>query len=178
MIAAIVLTRLMRSVRAEWIAHRLLQTNWTTLADTAERRGNNDRAVFIGLMLDRLGLLAQRVTALPEAERRDLDSLRQLRVGLNIIDLRRARHGLPRSTIEAIDAMLDRLASACRNRGAAPLPGDLLGAIDRALAKALDDPAAPAQEDALIGLVGIRTGLFPDAPPYGVRSSEVRSLVA
>ncbi|WP_407160019.1 FUSC family protein [Bradyrhizobium sp. STM 3557] len=178
MVAAIVLTRLMRSARAEWIAHRLLQTSWITLAETAERRGNNDRATFVGIMLDRLGLLAQRITAIPEAERRDLDSLRQLRVGLNIIDLRRARHGLSSPTLRAIDAMLDQLASACRECAAAPIPTTLLSAIDAALAKALDEPAAPAKEDALIGLVGIRTGLFPDGPPYHMRPLEPRSLVA
>ena len=178
MVAAIVLTRLMRSARAEWIAHRLLQTSWMTLAETAERRGNNDRAAFVGIMLDRLGLLAQRITAIPEAERRDLDSLRQLRVGLNIIDLRRARHGLSPPTLRAIDTMLDQLASACRNRAAAPMPATLLSAIDAALAKVLDEQAAPAQEDALIGLVGIRTGLFPDGPPYHMRPPEPRSLVA
>jgi uncharacterized membrane protein YccC len=178
MVAAIVLTRLMRSVRAEWIARRLMQTSWMTLAETAERRGKNDRAAFIGIMLDRLGLLAQRITAIPAAERRDLDSLRQLRVGLNIIDLRRARHGLGPTTLRAIDTMLDQLASACRNRAAAAMPATLLSAIDAALAKALDEQAAPAQEDALIGLVGIRTGLFPDGAPYHMRPPEPRSLVA
>jgi uncharacterized membrane protein YccC len=178
MAAAIVLTRLMRSVRARWIAHRLLQTNWTTLAETAERRGNNDRAAFVGAMLDRLGLLAQRVAAIPAPERRDIDSLRQLRVGLNIIDLRRARHGLGPMTIQAIDTMLDQLAAACRNIAAAPMPAALLGTIDAALARALDEQAAPGQEDAMIGLVGIRAGLFPDSPPYHMRPSEARSLVA
>ena len=54
-IAALVITRLVRTVRAEWIAQRLVRTNWETLALTAERRGGNDRAVFVGLMLDRLG---------------------------------------------------------------------------------------------------------------------------
>ncbi len=169
----------MRSARAEWIAHRLLQTNWTTLAETAERRGNNDRAAFVGAMLDRLGLLAQRVTAIPAAERRDIDSLRQLRVGLNIIDLRRARHGLSVPTLEAIDVMLDQLAAACRNVGVAPMPAALLGTIDTALAKALDEQTAPAQEDALIGLVGIRTACFRTglptacARPRGVSSHEI-----
>jgi uncharacterized membrane protein YccC len=178
MLAAVVLTRLMRSVRAEWIAQRLMRTNWLTLAETAERRGNNDRAVFIGAMLDRLGLLAQRASAIPEPDRRDIDSLRQLRVGLNIIDIRRARHGLAPTTLRAIDTMLDQLASACRNRAAAAMPTRLLGAIDDALGKTLDESSAPAKEDALIGLVGIRTGLFPDGPPYRMHSAEPRSLVA
>jgi uncharacterized membrane protein YccC len=178
MVAAVVLTRLMRSVRAEWIAQRLMRTNWLTLAETAERRGNNDRAVFIGEMLDRLGLLAQRASAIPEPDRRDIDSLRQLRVGLNIIDIRRARHGLAPATLRAIDTMLDQLASACRNRAAAAMPTRLLSAIDDALGKTLEESSTPAKEDALIGLVGIRTGLFPDGPPYRMHPAEPRSLVA
>lgn len=178
MVIAIVMTRLMRTVGAAWIARRLLQTSWTTLAETAERRGRHDRAAFFGVMLDRLGLLAQRVAAIPEAERSDLDSLRQLRVGLNIIDLRRARHGLMPATLQAIDTMLDQLATACRNQAATPVPAELLGAIDTALANTLNEPSASPKEDALIGLVGIRTGLFPDGPPYSMHAPEPRSLVA
>ncbi|CAL78399.1 putative efflux transporter permease; putative fusaric acid resistance pump [Bradyrhizobium sp. ORS 278] len=180
MVAAVVLTRLVRSVRAEWIAQRLLRTSWETLATTAERRGHHDRAAFVGLMLDRLGLLAQRFAAIPEDDRRELDNLNQLRVGLNIIDLRRARHGLTAATLGAIDTMLDRLAAACRGRGLGTgmMPADLLAAIDVALLKTLDEPAAPAKEDALIGLVGIRTGLFPDAPAYHADATGLRSLVA
>lgn len=178
MVAAVVLTRLVRSARAEWIAQRLLRTNWTMLAETAERRGHGDRAVFAGLMLDRLGLLAQRLAAIPEADRSELAGLNQLRVGLNIIDLRRARHGLAPSTLTAIDAMLDRLAAACRNRAELPLPPALLACIDTAVAKTLNEPRASAKEDALIGLVGIRTALFPDAPGYGAGSPRERSLVA
>lgn len=178
MIAALVMTRVLRSVRAEWIAQRLMRTNWQMLAVTAERRGRNDRAAFAGAMLDRLGLLAQRLSAIPETDRRDLDSLSQLRVGLNIIDLRRARHGLGSGTLKAIDAMLDRLASACRNRATEFLPRELLIAIDTAMEEALDEPPAQAKEDALIGLVGIRTALFPDAAAYHPYEPHLRSLVA
>ncbi|CCE11176.1 putative efflux transporter permease; fusaric acid resistance pump [Bradyrhizobium sp. STM 3843] len=178
MAAAIVLTRLVRSARAEWIAQRLLQTNWTNLAETAERRGHNDRATFVGLMLDRLGLLAQRFAAIPEADRSELAGLSQLRVGLNIIDIRRARHGLATPTLSAIDAMLDRLAAACRNRAAVPMPPDLLACIDNAMTRALDEPPARPKEDALIGLVGIRAALFPEAPPYDAHADHPRSLVA
>jgi uncharacterized membrane protein YccC len=178
MVAAVVLTRLVRSVRAEWAAQRLLQTNWEMLAQTAERRGHNDRAAFAGAMLDRLGLLAQRFAAIPEDDRRGLDSLSQLRVGLNIIDLRRARHGLTPPTVNALDAMLDQLAAACRNRVTEPMRPELLASIDTALSEALDESPAPAQEDALIGIVGIRCGLFPNAPAYHARPARPRSLVA
>ena len=81
MAMAAVVTRLARAVGAEWIAQRLMKTSWTTLAVTAERRGMNDRAAFAGLMLDRLGLLTQRIAAIDEADRSDVANLSLLRVG-------------------------------------------------------------------------------------------------
>ncbi|MCK1479142.1 FUSC family protein [Bradyrhizobium sp. 197] len=165
-------TRIARGVGAEWIANRLVLSNWTTLAVAAERRGNRDRAEFAGLMLHRLGLLVQRIAFLSESDRRDTDSLVQLRIGINIIDLRRARYGLAASTISVIDDMLDQLAIACRKYAGDGMPVELLTSVDRALARAVKDPNETAREDALIGLVGIRRGLFPDAPAYRPRAGE------
>jgi uncharacterized membrane protein YccC len=165
-VVAIVVTRTARTVGSEWIARRLLRTGWESLAVAAERRGKRDRATFVGAMLSRLALLVQRLAAIPEIDRRDVDNLSQLRVGLNIIDLRRARHHLSSNTLQAIDGMLDRLAAAFRSRADASLPESLLTDIDSALAAAVDDPDTLAKEDALIGLVGIRRGLFPESSPY------------
>ncbi|WP_407177283.1 FUSC family protein [Bradyrhizobium sp. STM 3562] len=178
MAAAAVITRLARSVGAEWVARRLMKTNWTTLALTAERRGQNDRARFFGVMLDRLGLLVQRFAVIPEVDRRDVDSLTQLRVGLNIIDLRRARHELTPETLAAIDDMLDQLALASRAHVSGPLPEELLARIDGALAEALNEPDSEARKDALIGLIGIRRGLFPQASAYRPQSPNPWSLAA
>jgi hypothetical protein len=50
------------------------------------------------------------------------------------------------------------------------MPTELLTSVDRALAKAVTDSNDRAREDALIGLVGIRRGLFPDAPAYRPRT--------
>ena len=166
MAAAAVVTRLMRSVGAEWSARRLMRTNWATLALAAERRGRHDRAVFAGVMLNRLGLLAQRLAIIPDSDLRDVDGLGELRVGLNIIDLRRARHGLAPRTLRAMDDMLDQLALACRRHTGRMMPPELLAHIDRALTEAMSEPADDQREDALIGLVGIRRGLLPDAPAY------------
>ncbi|QDP25543.1 FUSC family protein [Bradyrhizobium cosmicum] len=171
-VIAELVTRIARGVGAEWIANRLVLSNWTTLAVAAERRGKGDRAEFAGLMLHRLGLLVQRIAFLSESDRRDTDSLVQLRIGLNIIDLRRARYGLAVSTISVIDDMLDQLAIACRRFASDGMPVELLTSIDRALARAVKDPNDKAREDALIGLVGIRRGLFPDAPAYRPRAGE------
>ena len=165
-----IVTRIARGVGAEWIANRLVLSSWITIAVAAERRGKRDRAEFAGLMLHRLGLLVQRIAFLSESDRRDADSLVQLRIGINIIDLRRARYGLAASTISVIDDMLDQLAIACRNYAGGGMPRELLTSVDRALAQAVKDPNDSAREDALIGLVGIRRGLFPDAPAYRPRA--------
>ncbi|QAU50277.1 FUSC family protein [Bradyrhizobium guangzhouense] len=165
-----IVTRIARGVGAEWIANRLVLSSWTTIAIAAERRGKRDRAEFAGLMLHRLGLLVQRIAFLSESDRRDADSLVQLRIGINIIDLRRARYGLAASTIAVIDDMLDQLAIACRNYAGGGMPRELLAGVDRALGQAVKDPNDSAREDALIGLVGIRRGLFPDAPAYRPRA--------
>ncbi|WP_439404621.1 FUSC family protein [Bradyrhizobium sp. DASA03076] len=169
-IMAEVVTRIARGVGAEWIANRLVLSSWITIAIAAERRGKRDRAEFAGLMLHRLGLLVQRIAFLSESDRRDADSLVQLRIGINIIDLRRARYGLAASTIAVIDDMLDQLAIACRNYAGGGMPRELLASVDRALGQAVKDPNDSAREDALIGLVGIRRGLFPDAPAYRPRA--------
>ncbi|QOG19282.1 MULTISPECIES: FUSC family protein [Bradyrhizobium] len=171
-VIAEIVTRIARGVGAEWIANRLVLSSWKTIAIAAERRGKRDRAEFAGLMLHRLGLLVQRIAFLSESDRRDTDSLVQLRIGLNIIDLRRARYGLAISTVSVIDDMLDQLAAACRSYAGGGMPAKLLRHVDLALAQAVKDPNDSAREDALIGLVGIRRGLFPDAPAYRPRAGE------
>jgi uncharacterized membrane protein YccC len=179
MAIAAVVTRLARTVGAEWIAQRLMRTSWTTLAVTAERRGMNDRAAFAGVMLDRLGMLTQRIAAIDETSRGDLANLSLLRVGLNIIDLRRARRLLAPSTLHAIDDMLTALAVAARNHpvGSA-LPRELLQRIDLALARTVEEPSGKPREDALIGITGIRRGLFPQAAAYGDEPAGEGRLVA
>lgn len=170
--AAVIVTRLTRSVGAEWSARRLMSSNWIALAVAAQRRGQRDRAAFAGVMLNRLGLLAPRLASIDDGDLRDPDSLSELRVGLNIVDLRRARHGLEPRTLRAIDAMLDRLAAAFRGHDGGPMPPALLTSIDMALAEAMTEPGDDVRQDALIGLVGIRRGLFPDASAYQPRAPD------
>jgi uncharacterized membrane protein YccC len=163
---SVVTILLARSVGAEWSVRRLMRKGWTELALAAERRGNRDRAVFAGLMINRIGLLAPRLAALPDSELRNVDNLRELRVGLNIVDLRRARHGLSPRTLRAIDVMLDELAVDFRKYDGGAMPGELLARIDHALAEAMTETGDEVRGNALIGLVGIRRGLFPEAPAY------------
>ncbi|MES5481452.1 FUSC family protein [Bradyrhizobium sp. INPA03-11B] len=175
-VIAEIVTRVARGVGAEWIAKRLMMSSWQTLAVAAERRGRGDRAQFAGLMLHRLGLLVQRIAFISESDRRDADSLVQLRIGLNIIDLRRARYGLAALTVRAIDDMLDDLAAAFRAHADQAMPAELVSRIDATVTAVVKDPNERARDDALLGLVGIRRGLFPDAPAY--RSQPEESFAA
>jgi uncharacterized membrane protein YccC len=163
---AIVITLLARSVGAEWSVRRLMRKNWRAVALAAEQRGNRDRAAFAGLMINRIGLLAPRLAALPDSGLHTVDSLREVRVGLNIVDLRRARHGLPPRALRAMDAMLDELAVEFRSYDGGAMPPELLMRIDHALAEVMGEARDDVRGDALLGLVGIRRGLFPDASPY------------
>ncbi len=163
---AVIVTRLIRSVGAGFTVHRLLRVIWLELAVAAETRGKRDRARYAGLMLDRLGLIAPRL-AESEPDAAPVDALTDIRVGFNIIDLRRARHAVPLAVRDQIDVMLDRLAASYRARalrGGEP-DAALLGCIDQALETLENAGTEAGRPDALLGLVGIRRGLFPDAPP-------------
>jgi len=143
-----------------------MRRNWRAVAFAAEQRGNHDRAAFAGLMINRIGLLAQRLAALPDSGMHTAGSLRELRIGLNVVDLRRSRHDLSPRALQAMDAMLDELATDFRTHDGRAMPPELLARIDRALAEVMTEARDDVRGDALIGLVGIRRGLFPGASPY------------
>jgi uncharacterized membrane protein YccC len=169
MAIAAVVTAVTRSVGAEWSARRLMRQAWAALEVAALRRGQRDRGVFAAQMLDRLGQLMPRLaTADAENDTAASRLLGDLRVGLNIVDLRRARHALPDAARAAIDAMLDGLAAYFHLRAAGQPadPAPLLRDIDAALAAIAGLPDGDGRRDALLGLVGVRTSLLPDAPPY------------
>ncbi|MDY1034656.1 FUSC family protein [Stenotrophomonas sp. CFBP8980] len=165
---AVVMTRLFRSVGAEWTARRLVRQGWSTLAEAAEGRGQQDRKRFAARMLDLLGLLAPRLAATPEgSDIASVDMLTEARVGLNILQLRRARLELPERSREAVERILAEIAAHYRRQVAArrPLPGAqaLRERLDASLSRVGGVAASKARDEALMGLVGLRFGMFPDA---------------
>jgi uncharacterized membrane protein YccC len=130
---------IVRLFGADWIASRLLRNNWRTLAAVADRKLRLDRVAIASLMQHRLTLLAARVTVVPSEAKGDAANLRQLRTALNIIDLQRASFGLSRASKEAIEALLTRLATACRLHVVGPLPGELLVQLDGTIAFTLQE---------------------------------------
>jgi uncharacterized membrane protein YccC len=161
-----VICGIVRLLGAEWIANRLLRSNWQTLAAVAEGDSQQDRVAIASLMQHRLALLAARIAVVPAEARSDAANLRQLRTALSIIDIRQASAGLSRRTRTAIDAFLAHLAAIGSNPAAGPLPDSLVGQLDSAIAFTLQDTAGNTRDAALVGLAGARTGLFPDAPAY------------
>ncbi|HET6308137.1 MAG TPA: FUSC family protein [Rhodopila sp.] len=167
---AAVVTALIRSVGAEWSARRLLRANWRDLAAIPTHRAARDSNALAGLLLDRLGLLVPRLAAVGEGnELAAVDVLADLRIGINMIDLQRDDHALPKTLHALVERVLAGTAAQFQLRAQTghvhPPPQSLLRDIDRTLDEATTMPCQQAS-DLLLQLVGIRRGLFADAPPY------------
>ncbi|ACD61617.1 FUSC family protein [Xanthomonas oryzae pv. oryzae] len=97
-----------------------------------------------------------------------VDMLNAVRVGLNILQLRSARHGLPASSRDAVDAILRDVAAHYRQQVAQkrPLPGPdpLRDRLDASLTRVGKVPAGASRDDALLGLMGLRDSLFANIP--------------
>jgi len=173
-----VICGIVRFLGTGWIARRLLLSNRETLAAVAARRSWQDRVAVASLMQHRLGLLAQRIAAVPAEARSDAANLRQLRTALNIIDVRQASLGLSLPARAAIEALLARLAAMFASRSAVEVPDEVLGQLDSTIRFTLQEPASEARNQALIALAGIRSGLFPQARAYQPLPPERREIAA
>ena len=173
-----VICGIVRLLGAGWIASRLLRSNWTTLAAVAERRSDQDRLALASLMQHRLALLAARITVVPAEARSDAANLRQLRTALKHSRRQAGGLGLSRRARAAIEAFLARLASICRIHTAGPLPDGLVGQLDDTIASTLQEPSGEARDEVLMGLAGVRSGLFPESPAYQPQEIEHRTIAA
>jgi len=159
-----VVTRLIRSVGAAWSARRLVGINRRSLAAAAEGRGGGHGLELAALMLDRVGLIAPRLATLPAEEAEALgDLLGDVRIGINLVEVRRVRRRLTGAARTAVDEALAVAARRLRGRTDEP---DLLAALDDALDAVGRAAPTPERRAALIGLTGLRRGIFPDAPGY------------
>ena len=165
--SAAVVTRLFRSVGAEWAARRLRAANRASLALAAARHGAGSGLELAALMLDRIGLMAPRLAALPHDDAEaTADLLAEVRVGINVVELRRDRRRLADEPRSAVERLLLALSHHFASRTEGP-PAALLQAIDTTMEAVSADTRHIPGRAALLGVVGIRRGLFPNAPPYG-----------
>ena len=150
-------TALIRPAGALWRANRFMRANELALAEAAEVHSPNDEARVMGLMFDRLALLAPIAHAI---DHQMPDALRQLRAGFNILEAHRARGRMSPSARRGLDALLMRLARHYR-QGATPPTEKILRVIHRASRIVGFEGDARA----LLALAGLRRALFPHAPP-------------
>lgn len=170
LVAAFLAVRAFRSVTAKHAAKRLIRHGWVDLAILAGAHRPMNRERWVGLMLDRLGLIVPRLTlsgANLEAEAGR--SLAALQMGLDLLDLRSTMANANDQQTKHLEILAAKLSLAFRwfASGKIELPPKeaqaLRAAIDCALRENRNSDAA-IQRTRLTALVGLRRALFPDAP--------------
>lgn len=170
-IITIAVTRLFRSVGVRWVAHRMIRRNWRDLEKLASSRQPPDVSNWTSLSIDRLGQIAARMAlTAPGDALHGVDGLGDIRIGRNLLHLRRAADSATGHARAAIDYLLSETATFFRHRattGAASPPApSLLQAIDTALTNAPGVTHGELRHQAILALVGMRCNLFPAAPAY------------
>jgi uncharacterized membrane protein YccC len=159
---AVVVLTLMRSLGADWTVRRLMNAVRRDLARLAAGDSSLDRRRFEGRMYDRLsGLVPRLALTSHRPERRNLmrDALAGLRIGLNLLAIRRDRELLPDSAAEIIDTVLVAVRRHFGGSGGGMTIDELRRELDDATSRlaALDTGAAGTQ--VLLSLFGIRHAL-------------------
>jgi uncharacterized membrane protein YccC len=172
-IAALV-TRLVRSVGGAWSARRLRRINRRSLAEAAVQHGSQDALELAALMLDRVALLAPRLAALPPDDAEwTAELLPEVRMGIDLVELRRVLASLSVQTAGEVRRILAGLGHHYRTDDA-HAPAELLAPIDACLGAVAANEDEPQRRAALLGLIDLRRGLFPNAAPY--QASEPSTL--
>ena len=159
-------TRLVRSVGGGWSARRLRRINRRSLVEAALELGPTDGLELAALMLDRIGLLAPRLAALPPEDAEwTAELLSEVRVGINLVELRRIRAGLSADEFESMARLLSALGHHFGGDAVHP-PENIVRMIDRCIDLVAVDERAPKRREALLGLTDLRRSLFPNAISY------------
>ncbi len=166
-VTAMLVTRLCRSVGAAWSARRLLHVGWREIAELAGGRTAPAADGFESRMLDRVGLLSARLAQAGGSVDVDaIDAVRDLRVGLNVVELQRVRPVLGAEAGPVLDRLLRGVAAHFRALSAKrpdPAPAELLGSMDALLSAVATAPRCPERDRAVVALASLRRSLFPDA---------------
>ena len=167
-VTTLAVTRLFRTASARWTLRRVMRANWTELAVLADIRRPFRSGDWTARSVDRLGQIAQRVVAAPPGD--DLhaaDSLADLRIGRNVIPVRKALSHVPHDLRHDLGLVLAGIADhyRARTRLSKIVPADvgLLVPIDRSIDGLLAHPLDEYRRQALRALVAMRCNLFPEA---------------
>lgn len=176
-VIAAVVTSIVRSVGAEWSVRRLIKAGWNDIALAAERRPGRHRRQRMNRlllrMIDRIGMMTQRLALVPAADVAKVDLLRDLRNGMNTIDLQQYRSKLPENCRPAVDEVLDGVgahyrALANKPQEAGEIDRNLLASIDAAITTIIESGSPAIAKRTRMALVALRFNLFPKAPPFAL----------
>lgn len=162
---------IVRSVGAEWSAFRLIRAGWFDIIDVAEKPTNSEvYNELLHRMLYRYGLIAPRYALIPVHSRvRQTDILKDIRVGLDTLELQHLKESQGPTNRQNIANLLDELAFYYRfkaNSTDVPDGKELLEAIDATLDWTLALPDSEDHQKISFALTGLRQNLFGDAKPY------------
>jgi uncharacterized membrane protein YccC len=176
-VAAFLAVRTFRSFTATNIARRLLRRGWVELAILADGRRPMNRERWLGIMLDRLGLVVSKLALSGSVNESQADqSLTALQMGLDLIDLRSAldspdgvRSELVERLMASISMIYRKLASG--NGVDSSERYSALSAIDDATRQFSVIASERSRGAGLSALVGLRRTLFPDASPFVLKET-------
>ncbi len=176
-VIAAAVTSIVRSVGAEWSVRRLIKAGWNDIALAAERRPGRHRRQRMNRlllrMIDRIGMMTPRLALVAAADVAKVDLLRDLRNGMNTIDLQQYRSKLPENCRAAVDAVLDGVGAHYRALASKPQEADeidrnLLVSIDEAITTIIESGSPANAKRTRMALVALRFNLFPKAPPFAL----------
>ena len=156
---AFLFIRVCRPFGAEVAAARLTRSGWADVVIAASPHAIAMQTNMASRMLDRLMQLLPRLSASDDDRHPSIESFRDLRVGLNALDLQQMRRTLTEDLRRPIDVVLAGIRQyfqqCIEQRKRLPPPPELAARIDDALALDIEGIGA------LHALVGLRLSLFP-----------------
>ncbi|MBS0232289.1 MAG: FUSC family protein [Proteobacteria bacterium] len=168
-VVTIAVARLFRSVGAEWMARSMIRRQWRELEVLARAQCEPDFRSWTARALDHTGQIAARIATTGEGDEfHAADGLRDIRIGRNILHLRRAAIFGQGETKQRINALLAEIAQLFRERYLAgyetPPKDRFWSALESATTaiQTMEDHAIRHQ--ALLAAVGIRCNLLSSSP--------------
>jgi uncharacterized membrane protein YccC len=165
-VIALIVASLMRVISAETSVRRLLRATWNDLAAMADGRRNITRAIWGSRMLDRIGLMLPRLAGTSDALRVNaVRALDDLRMGVNILDLRLAAAAAQPRVRAAIETVLQQISAHVRRRLKNPdaVPEPMMrDSIERAVAELIETEPGASRLQGLTAATGLRLRLCGD----------------
>jgi uncharacterized membrane protein YccC len=173
---ASLMTGVIRPFGADAAAARLTRSSWRDVILSGSTLSVDQQRDLNARMLDRLMQLIPRVAPSEDYTDPSIESLRDMRIALNTLDLRRLSGKFPGELPVVLNRVLDDVRSHYErcvesgHRQSVPLTLaiDVDAAIARIMANFAADPDAPGyklRKGALHALIGLRLSLFPGAAP-------------